>query len=130
MAGMITSLLEEHRHDSFAQFQKQGGMEYPGAFASLNHPPLKFMVGISGYASSDPAYRAFYEPSIGTPSIHLLGDSDQVVRKEDSMRLVRSCRPPSNEASPMVVWHPGGHFVPSEEKELEPVVQFIKSRAC
>lgn len=130
MAGMIASLLEENRKDSFARLQAHGGMGYPDAFTSLNHPPLKFVVSISGYATSHPAYRAFYEPYIGTSSLHLLGSSDNVVGKDAPMRLVESCQSPNKETRPVVIWHPGGHFIPSEERELDPVVQFIKSKAC
>lgn len=134
MAGMIASLLDNSsgsRKHSFTNFQAHhGGMRYPDAFTSLNHPRLKFVVSISGYASSHPAYRAFYEPPIRTPSLHLLGDSDNVVGKDAPMRLVKSFQASGPETSALVVWHPGGHYIPNEERELGPVVQFITSTVC
>ncbi|KAJ5982210.1 hypothetical protein N7451_012310 [Penicillium sp. IBT 35674x] len=130
MAGMIASLLEGNRKDSFARFQSHGGIEYPDAFASLNHPGFKFLVSISGYATSHPAYRAFYEPYIETPSLHLLGSSDKVVGKDASMRFVESCQSPNKKRNPVVIWHPGGHSIPNGKAELDPVVRFIKSKAC
>lgn len=130
MAGMIASLLEENRKDSFARFQAHGGMGYPDAFASLKHPRFRFVVSISGYATSHPAYRAFYEPYIETPSLHLLGSSDEVVGKNASMRLVESCQSPNKETRPVVIWHPGGHSIPGGKPELDFIVQFIRSKAC
>lgn len=129
MAGMVASLLEENRKEAFARFEAHGGMGYPDAFTSLDHPPLKFVVSISGYATSYPAYHAFYEPYIGTPSLHLLGSSDKVVGKAAPMRLIESCQSSNMETRPVVIWHPGGHCVPSGERDLDLVVEFIRSKA-
>ncbi|RDH22307.1 hypothetical protein M747DRAFT_348614 [Aspergillus niger ATCC 13496] len=106
----------------------EGGMPYPDASTSLKHPPLKFIVWFSGYASSHPMYRGFYEHNIVTSSLHVLECSDPEVSKEASWRLVESCRSCVG-SEPVVVWHPGGHFVPKSERELEPVAKFIASKA-
>ncbi|EHA24766.1 hypothetical protein ASPNIDRAFT_126399 [Aspergillus niger ATCC 1015] len=103
-------------------------MPYPDASTSLKHPPLKFIVWFSGYASSHPMYRGFYEHNIVTSSLHVLECSDPEVSKEASWRLVESCRSCVG-SEPVVVWHPGGHFVPKSERELEPVAKFIASKA-
>ncbi|KAJ6133776.1 Serine hydrolase FSH [Penicillium sp. IBT 18751x] len=127
-AAMVASLLEENRQDSFAQLEAEDGLPYPAYFATLGHPPLKFVVSISGYAASHPAYRAFYSPSIRTPTLHFLGSMDSVVDESASMRLVESCQEPENEKKPIVIWHAGGHIVPSGKRELAAVAHFIKSR--
>lgn len=66
-AAMVASLLEDRRKDAFEQFQHQGGITYPAAFANLDHPALRFVVSFSGYAVSHQAYRAFYDPPLRTP---------------------------------------------------------------
>ncbi|OQE41200.1 hypothetical protein PENCOP_c005G06203 [Penicillium coprophilum] len=125
MAAMVASLLEGNRKDAFARPKVEGGMSYPACFDMLEHPPLKFVVSISGYGASDPAYRAFYDPGIRTPMMHFLGSMDTVVDESASTRLVESCQVDGKKA--IVVWHSGGHVVPSRKRELAAVVHFIKS---
>ncbi|CAI7616291.1 unnamed protein product [Penicillium glandicola] len=127
-AAMVASLLEENRQDAFARLEAEGGIPYPSCFATLDHPPLKFVVSISGYAASHPAYRAFYEPSIRTPALHFLGSMDSVVDEIASMRLVESCQELKDEKKPIVIWHAGGHVVPSGKRELAVIAQFIQSK--
>ena len=126
-AAMVASLLEESRKDAFAQLEAEGGIPYPACFATLDHPPLKFVVSISGYAASHPAYRAFYNPSIRTPALHFLGSMDSVVDENASISLVESCQELKDEKKPNVIWHAGGHAVPRGKRELTAVVHFIKS---
>jgi hypothetical protein len=73
-AAMTASLLEPGRREAFADREKNaGGMAFPSAFARLSHPPLRFMVSYSGFASTFLGYAAFYKPLIATPSLHFLG---------------------------------------------------------
>ncbi|KAJ5728610.1 uncharacterized protein N7483_003118 [Penicillium malachiteum] len=126
LAAMVASLLEENRSEAFARLSSEGegGIPYPDCFAQLNHPPLKFVVCISGYAASHSDYRAFYNPAIQTPMLHFLGSMDTVVEEESSMKLVGSCyRDDANE--PAVIWHSGGHIVPGGKRELSAVTHFI-----
>ncbi|KAJ5827133.1 hypothetical protein N7447_003896 [Penicillium robsamsonii] len=125
MAAMVASLLEGNRKDAFARLEEEGGMSYPACFDTLEHPPLKFVVGFSGYGASNPAYRAFYDPGIRTPMMHFWGSMDTVVDESASMRLVESCL--EDERKRIVVWHSGGHVVPSGKRELAAVAHFIKS---
>ncbi|KAJ5382798.1 hypothetical protein N7517_000709 [Penicillium concentricum] len=125
MAAMVASLLEGNRKDVFARLEQEGGMSYPACFDSLEHPPLKFVVSISGYGASDLAYRAFYDPGVRTPVMHFLGSMDTVVDESASMRLVESCLEDGKKR--IVVWHSGGHVVPSGKRELAAVAHFIKS---
>lgn len=125
LAAMIASLLEDNRSEAFTQFGSQGGIGFPDCFAQINHPPLKFVVSISGYAASHLDYRAFYQPSIRTPTLHFLGSMDTVVEEQVSMGLVHSCHE-SDGNEPIVVWHSGGHIVPGGKKELSMVTHFIK----
>lgn len=126
-AAMVASLLEGDRKDAFATLEAETGIPYPACFKELEHPPLRFVVSISGYVASHLDYRAFYEPGIRTPVMHFLGSMDTVVEEGASMRLVESCRVLGDEKKQIVIWHSGGHVVPSGKRELAAVAHFIKS---
>ncbi|KAJ5087949.1 Serine hydrolase FSH [Penicillium angulare] len=121
LAAMITSLLEENRKDGFARATEENALVYPASFADLDHPPLRFFVSIAGYAALHPAYRAFYETPIQTPSLHLLGSMDTVVDETASTTLSEKCE------NSIVVWHPGGHTIPNGKRQLIPIAHFIGS---
>ncbi|KAI9882351.1 MAG: H(+)-transporting V1 sector ATPase subunit A [Watsoniomyces obsoletus] len=131
MAGMIASLLEHGRFDAFQHSHGKGkgmGMGYPQSYIShkggsetVIHPPLKFVVVYSGFKAMQECYQAFYEPKIKTPVMHFLGRVDSVVEENRSLALVDACE------VEQVVYHPGGHFVPSQRVYLERVVEFVRS---
>ncbi|KAJ5489951.1 Serine hydrolase FSH [Penicillium expansum] len=128
-AAMVASLLEENRKDAFVRLEAEAGIPYPACFATLEHPPLKFVVSISGYVASHPAYHAFYNPVIRTPVLHFLGSMDTVVDESASMRLVERCQELGDGKNQTVIWHTGGHVVPSGKREFAAVAHFIKSNA-
>lgn len=53
---------------------------------------------------------------------------DSVVDEIASKRLVESCQELKDEKKPIVIWHAGGHVVPSGKRELAVVAQFIQSK--
>jgi fermentation-respiration switch protein FrsA (DUF1100 family) len=106
-------------------------MRYPDSFEADTgyvegtvHPPLKFAVSYSGFAArGTELYRAFYEPKIKTPMLHFLGSLDAVVEEARSLALVEGCE----NSEGRVVYHPGGHFLPSSQKAyVSALVGFIK----
>lgn len=121
-AGMVASLLEEGRKDAFEKRRAQGGMPFPDGFEG--HPPLKFAVSYSGFAATGRnPYGAFYDPKIKTPMLHFLGSLDTVVEESRSLALVEACE----ESEGRVVYHPGGHFLPSTQKaSVNALIGFIK----
>ncbi|KAL4953241.1 serine hydrolase FSH [Aspergillus filifer] len=133
MAAMVVSLLEgTARREAFAKFAPSSassegveGFPYPPSFAKLNHPAMKFALCYSGFRSPGDRYRAFYEsPAIQTPILHVLGSLDAVVDESRSRSLVDACvGDPEDEGK--VVWHPGGHFLPSQRPYLDAAVRFI-----
>lgn len=136
-AGMVAALLEPGRREAFETKQKDGGMRYPDSFAQDSgfieetiHPPLKFAVSYSGFgASSHPLYKAFYDPKIVTPMLHVLGSADTVVSEERSLRLVDACAEGRGDEGkvPRLIYHPGGHFLPSSQKQhVNALAAFIK----
>lgn len=131
MAAMLASLLEPGRRAAFEKFYPAGGLTYPDAFTEDTgyvegtvHAPLKFAVSYSGFAArGTDFYRGFYEPKIVTPMLHFLGSLDTVVEEARSLALVERCE----KSEGRVVYHPGGHFLPSSQKAyVGALVGFIK----
>ncbi|KAL5337596.1 serine hydrolase FSH [Aspergillus crustosus] len=130
MAAMIAALLEEKRQDAFKHLASApaGGevFMYPSSFEALNHPALKFALCYSGFRSPGDRYKAFYDsPPIQTPILHVLGSLDAVVEESRSRALIEACAG-NPEGEGKVVWHPGGHFVPSQKPYLDAAVRFIR----
>ncbi|KAJ5565911.1 Serine hydrolase FSH [Penicillium sp. DV-2018c] len=136
LAAMVASLLEGGRKEAFEHFTKievdgACGMEYPRPFGEgegFKHPQLKFAVCYSGFRAPGARYRGFYEgPGIQTPVLHVLGSLDAVVEEGKSRALIEACAgEPEKEGA--VVWHPGGHFLPSQRPYLDAVVRFIREK--
>lgn len=137
LAGMVASLLEPGRSRAFDAQAAKGGIPFPESFGksiegngSGVHVPLEFAVSYSGFADTTSAlYMGFYEPKIATPMLHFLGSVDTVVEEKRSLRLVDACvngRGGEGTES-RVVYHPGGHFLPSSQKQyVAALVAFIK----
>jgi fermentation-respiration switch protein FrsA (DUF1100 family) len=132
LAAMLASLLEPNRRAAFEAQYPSGGMRFPESFCADTgfmedtiHPPLKFAVSYSGFAARGKnPYHAFYEPKIKTPVLHFLGTQDVVVEEARSLALVQACE---HSGERYVVYHPGGHFLPSTQKaSVNALVGFIK----
>ncbi|GES65365.1 dihydrofolate reductase [Aspergillus terreus] len=126
MAAMVASLLEPGRRAAFEKFAEDQGMPFPAAFEGLAHPPFRFALCYSGFRSPGARYRGFYEsPPVQTPVLHVLGTLDAVVDEGRSRSLIEACAgDPEKEGK--VVWHPGGHFLPSQRPYLDAAVRFIR----
>lgn len=131
MAAMVASLLEPGRRDVFSSFTAKEPLQipFPASFEPeniKNHPPLKFALCYSGFRAPGPRYRAFYEnPKIQTPILHVLGSMDAVVEEARSRALIEACAgDPEKDGN--VVFHPGGHFLPSQRPYLDAAVRFVK----
>ena len=136
-AGMVAALLEDGRRAAFEAAQSKGGIRFPDSFTKDSgyieesvQAPLKFAVSYSGFgASTNSLYQAFYEPQIQTPMMHFLGSLDTVVSEERSLRLVEACANGKGKDGGVqrVVYHPGGHFLPSSQKQyVAALVAFIR----
>lgn len=128
---MVASLLEANRKASFDVAATKGdGVEFPESFLpenTGNHPPLKFAIVYSGFKAADPRWGAVYDVSrpVTTPVLHVMGTLDALVIEARSRELIGACAgDPEGEGK--VVFHPGGHFVPSQRTYLEAAVGFIK----
>lgn len=135
LAGMVASLLEPGRRETFTDRVGKGGMAYPASFeedtgyvTDVVHAPMRFAVSYSGFgATTNPLYMGFYEPKIATPMLHFLGSVDTVVEEARSLRLVDSCVEGKGQGGRRLVYHPGGHFLPSSQKQyVAALVGFIR----
>jgi len=91
---------------------------------TTTHGPLAFAVCCSGFRAPGEMYRGFYEPPISTPILHVIGSLDTVVEEARSLALAEACS--GNERQRMV-YHPGGHYLPSSKTVVGPFVGFIRS---
>lgn len=135
LAGMVAALLEPGRREAFAAAGERGGMAFPAAFEEdtgyvegVVQEPLRWAVSYSGFgATTNDLYRGFYEPKVATPMLHFLGSVDTVVEEARSLRLVDACVEGAGEGERRVVRHPGGHFLPSSQKQyVAALVGFIR----
>ncbi|KAI5357486.1 Putative serine hydrolase FSH, alpha/Beta hydrolase [Septoria linicola] len=134
-SGIIAALLQPGRKEAFDEREAEGGIPFPESFIgegepdSIVHPQLKFAVSYSGPGPSrHPKYRALYEPKITTPMQHFIGSVDTVVSEEKSMQLVESCVDGKGREGGVgrVVFHPGGHFLPTQKATTAPLIAFIR----
>ncbi|KAI5203580.1 FSH1-domain-containing protein [Aureobasidium subglaciale] len=122
LAAMITSLLEPEREQAFTDVKD--GMAFPSSFTELAHPSLNFCICFSGLLNKHPAYTAFYEPRIRTPVLHVLGSMDTIVEESESLALAERCEDGGKGG---VIRHAGTHTVPSSERDIAAVIQFIRN---
>ncbi|KAI1641530.1 serine hydrolase-domain-containing protein [Biscogniauxia mediterranea] len=84
---------------------------------------LRFCVVYSGFYAPHGGFRWLYEdPPLATPSLHFLGGLDTVVDEARSRGLVERCR------DPVVLVHPGGHYVPVAKDWVVPLVGWLRQR--
>jgi Serine hydrolase (FSH1) len=125
LAAMISSLLEgQKREDAFYNYHSQSSLSipFPQSLHNIQHPPMKFCILYSGFVAPGERYRAFYDPHISTPSCHFIGSLDSVVEESRCRALVDAF---GGEPKAQLVFHPGGHFLPSSKQFLDVLVSFI-----
>ena len=81
---------------------------------------FKFAIFVAGFKSRQIQHQKFYEKTITTPSLHVIGDTDQVIPKDMSEDLLEVY------ANPVVVRHAGGHFIPTASPQKKAYLEFLK----
>ncbi|KAK4234133.1 serine hydrolase FSH [Achaetomium macrosporum] len=118
VAGMLAAALEEGRNCGEEAKEHEGWVK---AVREANGGrPLKFAVIYSGFWAVPQDLGWLYEPKIRAPTLHVLGSLDTVVEESRSLGLVERCE------DPVVLTHPGGHYVPVNKEWVMPVAGFIK----
>ena len=102
MFEIFDELLElkskSYRNDLYEMAQYQGKI-------LKDHPPIKFLVSISGSKFRDPSICDIaYKDLIKARSVHFIGDKDWL--KLPSQELAAAFE------SPLIISHPQGHTVP------------------
>jgi hypothetical protein len=116
MAAMLASAMEEGRAVGAPEHER-----WVSAVRAANGGrPLKFAVIYSGFYAVPEDLAWLYNPPIRTPTLHFLGSLDTVVDESRSQGLVERCQ------DPVVLTHPGGHYVPISKEWAMPLAGFIK----
>ncbi|XP_062448565.1 esterase OVCA2 [Rhea pennata] len=85
--------------------------------------PVAFAVLVAGFASCAPAHSHFYQQPIALPTLHVVGDADAVITPRLSYELAQHF------VEPVVLTHPGGHFVPAAAPQKKAYLDFL-DRFC
>jgi predicted esterase len=83
---------------------------------------LDFAIMVGGFTSDLPKHAGLFRHKLTTPSIHVIGRSDVIVPRRDSLRLA------DRFADPLVLEHPGGHIVPGQDAVARPIADFLAGR--
>uniref|UniRef100_G3MTF0 Serine hydrolase domain-containing protein n=1 Tax=Amblyomma maculatum TaxID=34609 RepID=G3MTF0_AMBMU len=83
---------------------------------------FKFGVLVSGFQSRTcPQDHLFArEGSIDVPTLHIIGDTDTIIPKERAIEILPFF------VSPSVLYHPGGHYLPTSSECKKEYIDFFK----
>ncbi|XP_064251191.1 esterase OVCA2 [Passer domesticus] len=85
--------------------------------------PVAFAVLVAAFASRAPAHGHFYREPIALPTLHVVGDTDGVIAAALSRELAQCF------VEPVVLTHPGGHFIPAAAAQRKAYLEFLE-RFC
>ncbi|KAL1123323.1 hypothetical protein AAG570_002409, partial [Ranatra chinensis] len=80
---------------------------------------FKFVILVAGFKSLCSPHSNYYNVTLDIPSLHVIGDTDNVISKERSLELLEIFK------SPDVSRHPGGHYVPASKDYKQTYTDFI-----
>ena len=90
--------------------------ESPGAPRGLD---FGFAIMVGGFTSFLPQHADLFRRPLTIPSVHVIGRSDGVVPRSDSLKLA------GRFADPLVLEHSGGHVIPGNRSVAEPIDRFL-----
>ncbi|KAG8810793.1 hypothetical protein FRC19_004310 [Serendipita sp. 401] len=105
-AALLTALLE---HPEFISIitREQFSIWAPGS-SDAPHPPLKFCIAVAGFRPrSLRSLDTLFERGVNTPTLHIIGEADQLVPVNLAETLVQVCH------NSRVEKHNGGHIIPA-----------------
>jgi pimeloyl-ACP methyl ester carboxylesterase len=83
---------------------------------------FEFAVMVGGFTSDLPTHAELLRHKLTTPSVHVIGRTDVIVPRKDSLRLA------DRFADPLIIEHPGGHTVPGHHAVAGPIAEFLAAR--
>jgi predicted esterase len=129
LAGMVASLLQGERRETAhckALSSSTAVFGYPEAFRELKHPPLKFGVLYATRVGREHPFQWLYEgPKIPTPFCLVSGKWDPMVEVDEQRATLDKL---SSNGVCITIEHDGGHFVPTDARNIKRVVNFICDR--
>ncbi|GAB1312511.1 Family of serine hydrolases 3 [Madurella fahalii] len=120
MAAMLASAMECGRAPRTVGAAKEHEGWAKAVREANGGRPLKFAVIYSGFYAVPADLGWLYEPKVKTSTLHFLGSLDTVVDESRSQGLIERCE------EPMVMVHPGGHYVPVSKEWVMPLAGFIR----
>ncbi|XP_064323675.1 esterase OVCA2 [Phalacrocorax carbo] len=81
--------------------------------------PVAFAILVAGFTSRAPSHGHFYREPIALPTLHVMGDTDTVIAAPLSRELAQHF------VEPVVLTHPGGHFVPTAAPQKKAYLDFL-----
>ncbi|XP_071958103.1 esterase OVCA2-like isoform X2 [Antedon mediterranea] len=80
-----------------------------------------FAILVAGFKSVNSFHKSLYEKPVTMPTLHVFGDTDNVIPKEMSEDLLTYF------VDPQTVKHPGGHFVPASSPQKKVYIEFLNT---
>lgn len=80
---------------------------------------FKFAILVAGFKSRCAPHDKYFEEIINIPTLHVIGETDGIIGHEISEDLLRYFR------DPVVLLHPGGHYVPASSLQKQCYIDFL-----
>src|ERR1700683_1435827 len=100
------------------------GAALAGLLAALRESPraprgldFGFAIMAGGFTSFLPQHAAFVRRPLTTASVHVIGRSDPIVPRSDSLKLA------DRFTDPLILEHSGGHVIPGDRTGAEPIAR-------
>ncbi|XP_074625671.1 esterase OVCA2-like isoform X1 [Acropora palmata] len=81
---------------------------------------FKFAILVAGFKSRSTSHGVYYSTQIKFPTLHVFGDTDKVIPKENSEVLLQ------HYSSTTILNHPGGHFIPTQAPQRKVYAEFLQ----
>jgi fermentation-respiration switch protein FrsA (DUF1100 family) len=90
------------------------------AVSDPNNSPFafKFAIFVASCDLGDPVYKM--EQTVDVPSIHFMGEADQMVSMDRSQKLLELY------SNPKIFVHPGAHYIPTSKEPKDALREFAK----
>uniref|UniRef100_A0A182JC78 Serine hydrolase domain-containing protein n=1 Tax=Anopheles atroparvus TaxID=41427 RepID=A0A182JC78_ANOAO len=82
----------------------------------------QFALLASGFRSGSLVHLNYYENKVQIPSLHIFGETDEIIPKDMSEALAETF------LEPEVVTHPGGHYFPAQATMKQMYVDFFRDQ--